>query len=60
MVYQDSLDIPVAMLDGDDQGVIIMRVGPNDIIVEEDDVNLYFPSFTSKEPRMGVNVLVKK
>lgn len=25
-IYQDMHDIPIAMLDGDDQGTIVMRV----------------------------------
>ena len=50
MIYQDSLDIPVAMLYVEKQGVIIMRVDSNNIIVEEGDVDPCFPPFTSWEP----------
>lgn len=51
MIYQNSLDILVAMLHGDDQGVIIVRIDSDGILVEKYDVNFCFPSHALGETK---------
>lgn len=51
MIYQNSLDILVVTLYSDDQGVIIIRIDSDGILLEKGDVSLWFPLHALGKPR---------